>query len=49
MPTHTPTEKAKSSPSPQKARKMLKDGVVRGKPLSAKQKRFLHHIEGGKR
>jgi hypothetical protein len=36
-----------NSPSPGKARKILEHGSVHGKPLSPKQKRFMHFIEGG--
>lgn len=31
-------------PSPEKAKKMLKDGKVKGKPLTKKQKRFFGHL-----
>lgn len=34
--------------SPAKARKILKDGKVHGKPLTAKQRRFFGAISSGK-
>lgn len=36
-----------SKPTPAKARKILKDGKVKGKPLTPAQKRFFGHIAGG--
>jgi len=36
-----------TSPSPQKAREILKDGTVHGKSISNKQKRFFGWIAGG--
>ena len=38
----------KGSPSPAKARKILRDGKIRGKPLTPAQKRFFGAIVGGK-
>lgn len=34
-------------PSKEKAKEILKDGSVHGKPLTAKQKRFFGAIVGG--
>lgn len=36
----------KGAPSPAKARKILRDGEVDGRPLTAKQKRFFGAIAG---
>jgi hypothetical protein len=38
----------KKGPSPAKAKKMLRHGKVRGKKLTARQKRFLGAKAGGK-
>jgi hypothetical protein len=40
---------AKKGPSPEKAKKILRHGKVRGKPLTAKQKRFMGARAGGRR
>jgi len=39
------TQKAPVTPA--KARKILKDGTINGKPLTDKQKRFFGRIAGG--
>ena len=39
------TEKAPASPA--KARKILSDGMIRGKPLTAKQKKLFGRLAGG--
>lgn len=36
----------KSAPSPTKARQILRDGTVHGKPLTGKQERFLGAVAG---
>ncbi len=48
MPTHTLKERAKGLTST-KARKILRDGSVRGNPLTKKQKGFLGAKAGGNR
>ena len=39
------TEKAPVTPA--KAQKILSDGMIRGKPLTAKQKKFFGLLAGG--
>lgn len=41
--------KKKASPpvSQEKAKKILEDGTIRGKPLTARQKRFFGLLAGG--
>jgi len=36
----------KGAPSPAKAREILRDGTVHGKPLTAKQRRFMGAVAG---
>lgn len=38
---------AAKKPTPAKARKILKDGKVKGKPLTPSQRRLFGHIAGG--
>lgn len=50
MPSHTLSERRKRGlPSPQKARKILRDDSVKGNPLSDKQKGLFGVIASGKR
>jgi hypothetical protein len=39
--------KKKSLPTQAKARKVLHDKKIHGKPITAKQRRFFGHIAGG--
>ena len=39
--------KKKKHPSKAKAKKILADGKIRGKPLTAAQKRYFRWIAGG--
>ncbi len=50
MPVHTKAKRAarNKSLSATKAKKILKDGKVRGKKLSPKQRRFMGARAGGK-
>jgi hypothetical protein len=42
------SKRPKAGPSPAKAKKILRDGKVRGKKLTPKQKRFMGAKAGGK-
>lgn len=42
------TAKPKAGPSQAKAKKILRDGKVRGKKLTPKQRRFMGAKAGGK-
>ncbi len=41
------SQKRKGQPTPAKARKILRDGTVRGRKLTSKQRRLFGLIAGG--